>query len=163
MRRSRSLISPLQLEPTQAKSRLEKVNGNFQSRFSGENERGWARGLQEARILEASLLQPRTNFLEGPSIAVLGIDQHVDREKESVDRAGAFLVHQEVLNCNRAAAGERVESSDQQFAAAGLAFAVQDVTKDGDGEAAAKVGFEEIAFDEAEAARGYGSICGGNR
>src|ERR1017187_655917 len=158
MRRSQFIISPLQLA-TQAKCRLEWAPGNCYSRFSGENERGWAGGLQEARILEASLLQPSTNFFEGPSIALLGIDQHVDREKESVDRTGAFLVHQEILNGNRAAAGERAESSGQQFSAARLAFAVQDVTKSGEAEAEAKVGLEEIAFDKAEAI-GEVEACG---
>ena len=84
-------------------------------------------------------------------VAAVGIDEHVDGEEETVDGAGAVGVDEEFCDGDLAAGGERGEDFLDQGAAAGFAFAVEDVAEGRELVAGAEVCFHEVAIEEGEA------------
>ena len=110
------------------------------ARLGGEKEQ-WRqpRRIDGPNVREAGIPQPATDFLQREGVAVVGVHQHVRREDQGRYGPSPVSVDEDFGDGDRAAGGERVERLSEQFTAAFLAFAVNDVPQGRYGVSAAKI------------------------
>jgi len=115
--------------------------------LDGDENRRRRGDINLTDLAKTDFLQPRGHLLECVRVAVVRVDEHVDREKQGIWRSRAVVVGNELGDGDDAAGGERVEDLFEKVSGTRFAFAVEDVAEGGDVKARSKIHFLNIAFD----------------
>src|SRR5258708_39596126 len=107
-----------------------------------DQQRRQPRSLHSADVTETGLAQPTADLSQREGVALVRVQQHVDREDQSRQRPFAVGVDQDLRDCDRASWREGFERLLEQQAAALLPLTMENVACNGDLVAAAKVRFE---------------------